>query len=248
MKRILIALLIAVLVCCFVGCDSPDTPTSLPSQSVTGTTSADLEHLWQNYSNTTHNDTAIEYYDGTFSKVEENKMEHPIAKIVLQSGKEIELELYPEIAPITVANFIYLANEKNLYDGLTFHRIIDNFMVQGGDPAGDGTGGPGYNIKGEFAINGVENNISHKTGVISMARRSYPYDSAGSQFFICVADATYLDGQYAAFGKVISGLENVLALGKVDTDYNDRPLEPQVIAAIRVDTRGASYEKPEGAK
>ncbi|MBR3750954.1 MAG: peptidylprolyl isomerase [Clostridia bacterium] len=175
-------------------------------------------------------------------------MEHPIAKIVLQSGKEIELELYPEIAPITVANFIYLANEKNLYDGLTFHRIIDNFMVQGGDPAGDGTGGPGYNIKGEFAINGVENNISHKTGVISMARRSYPYDSAGSQFFICVADATYLDGQYAAFGKVISGLENVLALGKVDTDYNDRPLEPQVIAAIRVDTRGASYEKPEGAK
>ena len=248
MKKIFIALLIAVLAFCFVGCDQPDKPTVQPSPSVIGTVQPNLEHLWLNYSNTTHMDTAIEYFGGTFSQVEENKMEHPIAKIVVQSGKEIELELYPEIAPITVANFIYLANERKLYDGLTFHRIIDNFMVQGGDPAGNGSGGPGYNIKGEFAANGVNNQIRHKTGVISMARRSYPYDSAGSQFFICVADTPHLDGQYAAFGKVISGLEHVIALGKVDTDYNDRPLEPQVIAAIRVDTRGISYEKPEGAK
>ena len=247
MKKISIALLIIVLAFFFSACDDLVTPTIEPTATTKVTVDPNLEQLWQHYSNTTHFDTAIEYYDGTFSQVEENKMEHPIAKIVLQSGKEIELELYPEIAPITVANFIYLANERNLYDGLTFHRIIDNFMVQGGDPAGTGSGGPGYNIKGEFAINGVENNISHKTGVISMARRSYPYDSAGSQFFICVADATYLDGQYAAFGKVISGLEHILELAKVDTDYNDRPLEPQVIAAIRVDTRGVSYDKPEGA-
>ena len=239
MKKSLIVLL-TILLLVLVGCDEAETTTT---PSPTPKPSIYVEPFISD-----HFDTGITLFDGTVSLVEENSMTHPIAKIVLESGKEIELELYPEKAPITVANFIYLANEKNLYDGLIFHRIIDGFMVQGGDPAGNGTGGPGYNIKGEFAINGVDNDISHQVGVISMARRSYPYDSAGSQFFICVDDCSQLDGQYAAFGKVIKGLEHVLELGKVDTDYNDRPLERQGIKYIRVDTRDVSYEKPEGAK
>ncbi len=239
MKKISAIILCLMILVAMVGCDKETTTTPTPSPKP----SIYVEDFISD-----HIDTGIQLFDGTLTNVEENSMTHPIAKIVLENGNEIELELYPEKAPITVANFIYLANEKNLYDGLIFHRIIDGFMVQGGDPAGNGTGGPGYNIKGEFEINGVNNDISHQVGVISMARRSYPYDSAGSQFFICVADCSGLDGQYAAFGKVIKGLEHVLALGKVDTDYNDMPLQRQGISYIRVDTRGITYEKPEGAK
>ncbi len=154
------------------------------------------------------------------------------AEIEMENGGTIKLELYHDVAPITVENFVKLANEK-FYDGLIFHRVIAGFMIQGGDPNGIGTGGPGYTIKGEFAINGVENNISHKRGVISMAR-SMSYDSAGSQFFICHADSTFLDGQYAAFGKTIDGIDVVDEIASVRTNFNDKPLEDQVIKTIRI--------------
>ncbi len=155
-----------------------------------------------------------------------------LAEIEMSNGDVMKLELNYDIAPITVQNFVDLA-EKNFYDGLIFHRVIAGFMIQGGDPMGVGIGGPGYSIKGEFADNGVKNNISHKRGVISMAR-SQSYDSAGSQFFICHADSTFLDGQYAAFGKVVEGIEAVDKIAKVATDYSDKPLVPQTIKTIRI--------------
>ena len=155
-----------------------------------------------------------------------------IAEIEMENGGLIKLELYHNIAPITVENFVKLANEK-FYDGLIFHRVIAGFMIQGGDPNGIGTGGPGYTIKGEFAINGVQNDISHERGVISMAR-SMSYTSAGSQFFICHADSTFLDGQYAAFGKTIEGIDVVDQIAAVRTNFNDKPLEDQVIKTVRI--------------
>lgn len=145
---------------------------------------------------------------------------------------EIELELYPEHAPITVDNFVKLVN-KGFYNGLSFHRIINGFMIQGGCPIGDGTGNPGYQIKGEFLSNGVNNPIKHERGVISMARAMNP-NSAGSQFFIMHQNAPYLDGQYAAFGKVIRGIEVVDKIASVATDYRDRPLKPVIIESIEV--------------
>lgn len=145
----------------------------------------------------------------------------------LENGKNIEIELYPEIAPITCANFIKLVESK-FYDGLTFHRVIRGFMIQGGCPNGTGTGGPDWTIKGEFLANGVANNIKHERGVISMARTSDP-DSAGSQFFIMHEDSPHLDGQYAAFGKVVSGIEAVDEIAEVPTDFMDRPYEEQII-------------------
>ena len=145
---------------------------------------------------------------------------------------EIELELYPELAPITVDNFVKLVN-KGFYNGLTFHRIIKGFMIQGGCPLGTGTGGPGYQIKGEFLSNGFKNPIKHERGVISMARAMDP-NSAGSQFFIMHQDAPYLDGQYAAFGKVIRGIEVVDKAASVATDYRDKPLRPVVIESIKI--------------
>ncbi|MBR5286121.1 MAG: peptidylprolyl isomerase [Clostridia bacterium] len=155
-----------------------------------------------------------------------------IAEIEMENGGLIKLELYHNIAPITVENFVKLANEK-FYDGLIFHRVIAGFMIQGGDPNGIGTGGPGYTIKGEFAINGVQNDISHERGVISMAR-SMSYNSAGSQFFICHADSTFLDGQYAAFGKTLEGIDVVDQIAAVRTNFNDKPLEDQVIKTVRI--------------
>ena len=154
------------------------------------------------------------------------------ATIEMQDGDKIELELYPDVAPISVSNFVYLA-EKGFYDGLTFHRIIPGFMIQGGDPDGNGSGGPGYSIKGEFSANGVENNISHERGVLSMARAT-PFDSAGSQFFIMHGNADYLDGQYAAFGRVTEGIEVVDKIASVQTDANDKPLQDVVIKKITV--------------
>ena len=169
---------------------------------------------------------------------------NPIVTIVMQDGKIIKAELYPEKAPNTVNNFIALAN-GGFYDGLTFHRVIEGFMIQGGDPAGVGTGGPGYTIKGEFAINGFKNNnLKHERGVLSMARAMNP-NSAGSQFFIMHKNASYLDGQYAAFGKVCEGIENVDKIASVATDYNDKPKEPQVMKKVRVETFGVNYPKPE---
>ena len=154
------------------------------------------------------------------------------AKITMENGGAIELELYPHIAPITVENFVSLA-ESGFYDGLIFHRVISGFMIQGGDPLGNGMGGSDKNIKGEFAANGVANSLSHKRGVISMAR-SQNFNSASSQFFIMHADGEFLDGQYAAFGKVTSGIETVDAIAEVPTDRNDRPYEEQKIKTIEI--------------
>ena len=181
---------------------------------------------------------------GEKNKTEEETMhsEYPIATITMKDGGVIKLELYPKIAPESVKNFISLANSK-FYDGLIFHRVISGFMIQGGCPKGNGTGGPGYNIKGEFSANGVDNSLSHERGVISMAR-AMAYDSAGSQFFICHADSQFLDGQYAAFGKVIEGMDVVDAIASVKTNSQDKPLQDQVIDSIRVDTFGVEYGEP----
>ena len=159
-------------------------------------------------------------------------MANPIVTIQMKDGGVMKVELYPEIAPITVKNFIDLAS-KGFYNGLIFHRVISGFMIQGGDPEGTGAGGPGYCIKGEFRANGVKNDLKHTRGVISMARTMVP-DSAGSQFFIMHEDYPSLDGQYAAFGKVIEGIEVVDKIASVKTDYNERPYEDQVIEFMTV--------------
>ena len=166
-------------------------------------------------------------------------MANPAFTIKMQNGGVMTGELYPDIAPESVGNFISLAN-SGFYDGLTFHRIITGFMIQGGCPKGNGTGGPGYRIKGEFAQNGVPNPLKHTYGVLSMAR-SMMKDSAGSQFFIMTSDSPHLDGAYAAFGKVTSGMEVADGIVSQRTDRADKPLEPQVIASIRVETNGIAY-------
>ena len=167
---------------------------------------------------------------------------NPTFKITMENGAVMEGELYPEIAPQSVYNFIDLCNH-NFYDGLIFHRVIPGFMIQGGCPDGTGMGGPGYCIKGEFFFNGVKNDLKHKRGVLSMARSQSP-NSAGSQFFLMHENSPHLDGQYAAFGKVTSGLEVIDAIASVKTNYQDRPLEEQKIASITVDTHGETYPEP----
>ncbi|MBR3608001.1 MAG: peptidylprolyl isomerase [Lachnospiraceae bacterium] len=169
--------------------------------------------------------------------------QNPIVTITMENGDVIKAELYPEIAPISVNNFISLIN-KNYYDGLIFHRVIRGFMIQGGCPDGTGMGGPGYSIKGEFAQNGVTNNLKHTEGVLSMARAMHP-DSAGSQFFIMHKTSPHLDGAYAAFGKVTEGLEVVNRIAEENTDYADRPLTEQKIKSMTVDTFGVEYPEPE---
>ena len=159
-------------------------------------------------------------------------MENPIMTITMADGGKIVCELYPEKAPQSVRNMISLAN-KGFYDGLTFHRVIPGFMIQGGCPNGTGTGGPGWHIKGEFAANGVKNDLKHTRGVLSMARAMDP-NSAGSQFFIMHEDAPHLDGQYAAFGKVVSGMDVVDEIAMVKTDYSDKPLEAQVMKKVTI--------------
>ena len=170
-------------------------------------------------------------------------MKNPIVTIEMESGKVIKAELYPEIAPNTVANFLSLAG-SGFYDGLTFHRVIYGFMIQGGCPDGTGMGGPGYHIKGEFAANGFKNDLKHTEGVLSMARAMMP-DSAGSQFFIMHSNSPHLDGQYAAFGKVIEGMDAVNEIAECDTDFADKPLDPQVIKCMTVETFGEVYPEPE---
>jgi peptidyl-prolyl cis-trans isomerase B (cyclophilin B) len=168
--------------------------------------------------------------------------ENPIVTITMENNKEIKIELYPNIAPNTVNNFITLA-ESGFYDGVIFHRVIPGFMIQGGDPDGTGAGGPDYSIKGEFTSNGFENTLKHERGIISMARTQEP-DSAGSQFFIMVADASSLDGDYAAFGKVTEGMEAVDSIVGVKTDQQDKPLEEQKIKEVTVETFGIEYPEP----
>lgn len=183
--------------------------------------------------------TTNESSDKESSKSNENL---PIATITVDGYGVIEAELYPEIASNTVNNFIYLAN-KGFYDNLKFHRIIKGFMIQGGDPQGNGTGGPGYSIEGEFTSNGFANSLKHTKGVLSMARSQDP-DSAGSQFFIMTGDAPHLDGEYAAFGKVISGMDVVEKIENVKTGSNDAPEKDVVIKSITVDTKGVAYKEP----
>ena len=166
-------------------------------------------------------------------------MPNPTFVITMADGREMKGELYPDIAPQSVGNFIALAN-SGFYDGLIFHRVIPGFMIQGGDPKGTGMGGPGYRIKGEFAMNGVNNPLKHTYGVLSMARSMMP-DSAGSQFFIMTSDSPHLDGQYAAFGKVLEGMDVADAIVSVKHDRMDKPLEPQTMKSIRVETFGQTY-------
>ena len=170
-------------------------------------------------------------------------MANPILTITMENGDVMKAELYPEIAPNTVNNFISLV-KKGFYDGRIFHRVIPGFMIQGGCPDGTGMGGPGYSIKGEFSQNGFTNDLKHTPGVLSMARAMHP-DSAGIQFFIMHKTSPHLDGSYAAFGKVTEGLEVVDKIANTPTDFRDRPLEDQMIATITVDTFGEEYPEPE---
>lgn len=170
-------------------------------------------------------------------------MKNPIVTIEFENGNTMQIELYPKIAPNTVANFISLV-KKGFYDGVIFHRVIPGFMIQGGDPNGVGIGGPGYSIRGEFTANGFENKLQHLRGVISMARTQDP-NSAGSQFFIMVDDAPHLDGQYAAFGQVISSMDEADRIVRTRRDLRDKPLEPQMMKKVTVDTFGEEYPEPE---
>ncbi|MFZ4202330.1 peptidylprolyl isomerase [Lysinibacillus sp. NPDC056220] len=172
------------------------------------------------------------------SKVKEN----PIVTITMSNDEKIVIELEPTVAPNTVANFISLV-EEGFYDGLIFHRVIPDFMIQGGDPSGNGTGGPDYSIDGEFSSNGWDNSLKHERGVISMARSQDP-NSAGSQFFIMVKETTNLDGEYAAFGKVIEGMETVDAIVAAERDATDKPLEDQQMKKVEVDMKGFNYPAP----
>ncbi len=169
--------------------------------------------------------------------------QNPVVTFTMENGDIIKAELYPEIAPNTVNNFISLIN-KHFYDGLIFHRVIRGFMIQGGDPEGSGMGGPDYSIKGEFTQNGFENNLLHEPGVLSMARSMHP-DSAGSQFFIMHKTSPHLDGSYAAFGKVTEGMDVVNRIAETNTDHSDRPLEKQTMRTVTVDTFGEEYPEPE---
>ena len=169
-------------------------------------------------------------------------MSNPIVTIEMENGDVMKAELYPEVAPNTVNNFISLVS-KGFYDGVIFHRVISGFMIQGGDPKGTGVGGPGYSIKGEFTGNGFKNDLKHDRGVLSMARTMAP-NSAGSQFFIMHQNSPHLDGQYAAFGKIIEGLDVVDKIASTRTDYNGKPRTPQVMKKVTVDTFGVKYPEP----
>ena len=169
--------------------------------------------------------------------------QNPVVTFTMENGDVMKAELYPEIAPTSVNNFISLI-QKNFYDGLIFHRVIRGFMIQGGDPEGTGCGGPGYSIKGEFSQNGFKNDLKHTEGVLSMARSMNP-DSAGSQFFIMHKNAPHLDGSYAAFGKIIEGMDVVNKIAETPTDYNDRPLADQIMKTVTVETFGETYPEPD---
>lgn len=169
--------------------------------------------------------------------------QNPIVTITMENGDVMKAELYPETAPNTVRNFISLI-QKGFYNGVTFHRIIPGFMIQGGDPEGTGMGGPGYSIKGEFSDNGFQNDLRHVRGVLSMARTAQP-DSAGSQFFVMHADAPHLDRAYAGFGKLTEGFETLDKIAAADTDWNDAPRKPQKMQSVTVETFGVTYDEPE---
>lgn len=178
-----------------------------------------------------------------YERKEEKNMANPVVTFEMENGDIMKAELYPEIAPNTVNNFVSLVN-KGFYNGLIFHRVISGFMIQGGCPDGTGMGGPGYTIRGEFMQNGYANSLAHTEGVLSMARAMHP-DSAGSQFFIMHKNSPHLDGAYAAFGKIIEGMDVVNKIAATDTDYSDRPLEEQKMKSVTVETFGETYPEPE---
>ena len=247
MKRLLMFFMAAVLLLAAVGCSN--------SYANTMTNATDLTSRQGTEDNSHTEANPNDASDGKSAAQEPNTTEedptvdkNPIATITMKDGGVMKLELYPDMAPNTVKNFISLAN-SGFYDGLTFHRIYAGFMIQGGDPNGTGSGGPGYSIKGEFSSNGVKNTLSHKRGVISMARAQDP-DSAGSQFFIMHADGDFLDGQYAAFGMLIEGFTTLDRIAMTETAYNlygekSTPTSPVIIESIRVDTFGVDYGEPE---
>ncbi len=193
-------------------------------------------------------DDEVDFKDAELTDDAFNDDAHPVVQMVVEDYGTVFIELYPEVAPNTVNNFISLV-EKGFYDGLTFHRVIENFMIQGGCPKGNGTGDPGYKIKGEFSANGFKNDLKHTEGVISMARGSYSNDSAGCQFFIMHKTSPHLDGQYAAFGKVISGMDvvNEIAECKVGGSSGSTPVKTVTITKMTVDTKGVDYPEPEKA-
>lgn len=230
MKRLFILILAFAML--LAGCQkNEDTTTAAPStEKETETTTAETTA-----EETTQNPDAVDPMD----------VETMTAEITVKDYGTIKLELYPSKAPQTVSNFVSLANQ-GFYDGTIFHRVIEGFMIQGGDPEGTGLGGPGYSIKGEFESNGFENDIKHDRGVLSMARKSSPLDSAGSQFFIVQEAAPHLDGDYAAFGKVVEGMEIVDEIASCETDANDKPLTDIVIESIKTD--GTILYEPEKIK
>ena len=240
MKRLFTIILAALLLIAAVGCVKEATANTYTSAN--GAAPAGNTEATQTETNTNPEPAAPAGEDNT-PEEDSTVGEYPIATITMKDGGVMKLELYPDVAPNTVKNFISLAN-SGFYDGLTFHRVIPGFMIQGGDPNGNGTGGPGYSIKGEFSGNGFTNNLSHKRGVLSMARAYMP-DSAGSQFFIMHADYPYLDGQYAAFGMLLEGFTVLDKIAMTKTDSNDKPLTPVEIDTIRVETFGVDYGEPE---
>lgn len=232
MKK-LVGLIIFLLVLTLAACNNPPADENenedLPIENDTTAESQNEDGNTENEENNT-----TEYPND----VEEN----PTVTITMENDNSIIIELYPDIAPNTVANFISLASE-GFYDGLIFHRVMPDFMIQGGDPSGNGTGGPDYAIKGEFTANGFENTLKHDRGVLSMAR-AQSFDSAGSQFFIMTKDSPHLDDNYASFGKVIEGLETVDEIASAERDSADKPLEDQTILQVEVDTKGYDYPDP----
>ncbi len=220
MKRYLLYVWVTLLTLVLVACNSDD--NSKEKDAINGESTSGEAVSNENY--------------------EENVTENPIVTITMESEEQIVIELMPKVAPNTVANFVTLVQE-GFYDGTIFHRVIPGFMIQGGDPTGTGMGGPSYSIAGEFTSNGFENTLTHDRGVISMARSQDP-DSAGSQFFIMVEKATHLDGEYAAFGKVIEGMEVVDKIVSVERDKSDKPLEEQKMKTVVVDTKGFNYPEP----
>lgn len=230
-KTIVLLLLACIIVFFNSGCVKKDSGQGTPKEE-------------DNY---VANDGATENQNKEAEGKGVENMDNPVVTIEMQNGDKIKVELYPEVAPNTVRNFISLVR-KGFYDGLVFHRVIDGFMIQGGDPEGTGAGGPGYFIKGEFQANGFENDLKHTRGVISMARFSESFNSAGSQFFIMVEDKSHLDGLYAAFGKVVEGMEVADSIAKTKTDPYDRPLEDQIIKKMTVELFGQEYQEPEKVK
>lgn len=229
-KVLLVIILMVAMAFLTVGCTS--------EKDVTKENEVDTEKTDQGVANKEITEAPVEEYGSEFATDHD-----PVVTMTLNSGQVIKIQLYPSVAPNTVNNFIALIND-GYYDGLIFHRVIEGFMLQGGCPIGTGTGGPGYTIKGEFAANDFENNISHKPGILSMAR-SNDFDSAGSQFFIMHEESTFLDGQYAGFGKVIEGQNVVDEIAVTKTDYMDKPEEEVSMETVSVDLNGYDFVEPE---